>query len=580
MKKPFLTHSICVLGIATSGLLTACASLPNHSPVSNDNAQTALANAISKQMRHSFDFQSDIYLSNQIRENALANATEEQLNASEDKMSLCEDQHDKAFVALAKSQLKQGVTLDEIDTDKPEFMAIRDEYQDCVAKRDGDEKLALPDADEFLQGVADKSPNEQMDLLWQAYQDTLEQHESQIAENKAAYLADYDGNHTALDRKKAQLFKEYALKPSKLSISGNYRPLSGQVSLLPVFAYNRKNLELFLAQPVHIDVRQGVLYVWADALAAINSETIDKQLGDKWHQKWLAIPLNDGSLPQDFAQNLFKFIINAKKQSHASLPASAFAWVQADQVLGVPYLSQNLPQQALTKIQQSPKIIRSQPDLMAREYARYLFADSLYQDIVRAYPQFSQEFAMQNRQIVDGEYHIEVSTEQSTTEPQREAKLSSRMLIDVLLVSLQNISHSYQARISAGEISQPVDENFVPMTHFGMTNDRIGWVHQRHYLKKTKLQGGQLHTATNNQLMFVDSFTVIDNQSNQSVFKNLPTTAQMPNAQNSVNLLEYGNHLAKSVQAGENNYLKTLFTLIFGAEESDVIELDEPQANP
>lgn len=576
MNQPFVSKSICVLAAAMTALLSACSSLPKQNltagTTDNVSAQTALSTAISKQMRTSFDFRTDFYPSNAIREQALNAASDEQLSASDDRLSVCEDQHDKAYLNLAKQQLSQGKTPDQIDTAKPEFTAIYEAYQACVNQREGKVSLPLPDADEFLQNTADKQPTEQLDLLWQAYQQTLSEQEQQTSENQANYLADYDGDHTALDRKKAQLLQAYLLTPTKLSTTGNYRPLSGQISLLPVFEYDHKNLQLMLAQPLHLDVRQGVLYVWADALAAVNSETIDKQLGDQWYQKWLAIPLNDGSLPKGFADNLVKFIINAKKQSQASLPADAFAWVQAEQVLGVPYLTQNLPANAVNTIKQSNQIIQSRPNLSAREYARYLFADSLYQDIVRTYPELAREFAMQDRQIVDGDFHIAVETQgEQTTNP--ESKLSSRMLIDLLLVYLQNISHAYQAQVS--EMADKT-ENFEPMTHYGFSHNRLQWVHQRQYLRKTALTGGQLQTTaiSSQEPMFIDSFTIINNQSNQSVFANLPVSAQQPNAQNSVNLFEYGNDLAKRVQAGENNYLKTLFALIFGDDTQ--IESDLP----
>lgn len=268
------------------------------------DAKSALSQAIQSQLRSSFDYQTTVYASNHIRRDALANATPEQLSAADDMMRVCENEHEEAYVALLKSE-----PSDDLDDQK---QAIKERYLSCVSDQYGVDAYESFDFEEFYQQSKDLTPEEMRTVLTTAISAHAESQKLKLQEVNSA---EHDGNHTALDVKKAKLLNEYLIKPTKATMVGRYQPLSGIMTALPSVEYHSKNLNMAMNQPVYVDLKAGIIYLWADNFALANSNLADKNLGDKWHNKWLAIPLNDGSLPEGFAKEFIRAYLNAKKRA-------------------------------------------------------------------------------------------------------------------------------------------------------------------------------------------------------------------------------------------------------------------------
>lgn len=175
----------------------------------------------------------------------------------------CIATHDERYVALAKSAKKDGL--------------------DLSADRYLDDKESLKQA--FLACMNDDA------------------HDWRASDGKTKDTAVYTAQ------------KRYLTDPVSLTITGNYRPLLGQVSALPRAEYRLGAVEMMVNQPVMVDWQAGRVYVWADNVALANATWLDKELGDKWHNKWLMLDLNDGSLPKDFVKEFAKGYF-AMRQRH------------------------------------------------------------------------------------------------------------------------------------------------------------------------------------------------------------------------------------------------------------------------
>ena len=583
------THIRPLVFAIFAAAITGCASIAplDTAPV---DAKQALSDAMHAQLRQSFGYHTQIHVSNAIREEALAQANEEQKSASSDIMTACEDEHDAAYVALTKKLMaEQGVVADAIEkTD--EFDTLKQTYQSCVNERTkAIEGAQSFDADAFFERTQDMTVDAQFDLLYEELQAHENQADAVRAASIAAYQAAHDGQHTALDAKKADLLSAYLISPTRLTITGNYQPLAGKISVLPAVHYQAKNLNFYVNQPLYIDLQQGIIYLWADNFAMVNSETIDKSLGDKWRNKWLAFHLNDGSLPKSFTRDLIAFIMDAKKQSFDSLNVSAFDLINSDQMLATPHLMTNLSEQAITTIKGTGSIIRVQPQAADRAYARYLFADTLYHSIVGRYSEFAEpSFGNIERSIIEGESVIEVvnakDTDASFEAVAEEVKIDSKLFVRMLLNALNQVSQSYQADVQmGGVVPQDGQQGF---WHYGLKSGGISWIHQRQYLANPTLPK-EHQKLRHEQPMIIDTFTTIT-RVHPEPFARLPAAHRTPNADNSINISDYGQDLVKRIQSGDDKYSKILLALFSGEgsalDVGDEFELptlpDEPEQQP
>lgn len=545
--------------MATLALLSACATTtsttaPQSTPVTNMPAKDALASAVKSQLYHSFGYHTSVYVSNE----AHRQATDTQ---EEPSIKGCEDTHDDAYVALLKkAHQEKGKTAD-VTKDYPnESKAIKSAYQACMSQIEAEQGAYQTfDFDEFYQATHQMSDEERASRF-------LTDGTAHVVLQSVGEQDAKNDKDPALELKKAKLLDAYLLKPSHISISGRYHPLKGQFTALPSIQYDAKNLYLSVNQPMLVDIKAGGIYLWADNFALANSQFLDKQLGDKWHNKWLFLPFNDGSLPEDFAKDFAKAYLNAKKESFLVLPNDSFVWAKADELASVPYLSNNLPSTTLSLMTNTPRIIKSEISAKDKTYQDYVFYDELYNTITKKYPDLAIEQTFGNpntieREIVDGESVITVRNAQNKSEePPVEFKMNAKMLMTIWLSGINLKSQTYYGNTVDAETK---DDQKTPMvTYYGLQDNKLAWLSQRYHLDK-QLKGGQF-TKLGSEPMVVDVFTQIHQDPNKvKSFDSLPA----PTEQNSINLLTYKDEFLKNLKDSDDQYLQTILGLFLGHEE-------------
>ncbi|WP_066800405.1 hypothetical protein [Moraxella oblonga] len=543
-------------------ILTACATTKSsdiapvmstqiqHSP--HGQPKEILQEALKSQLRSSFDYRTEVYVSNQIRREVLANATPEQLSAYDDMSEKCNITHDEAYVALLKTVKADDGDIDD-DKYSKQKKQIKKEFLACqnslIAE---DDIFALgKDHDAWVSGKT-------LEKVMQAVHD--------MKNNTKAH----DIHHTALDAKKATLVHEYLIKPTAISMVGSYEPLKGVITALPSANYHAKNIKLHINQPVYVDLNAGGVYFWADNFALANSQALDKTLGDKWKDKWLFLPINDGSLPENFTKDFIMAIKEAQKERFMVLPAQNFG----QGMTALPFFD-NLPTDKQTLIKNTPHIIAITSNPKDKAYADYVFKDNLYHTIVAKYPMLApQDINHEEREIVDGESVIHVKNTETTLED-KEVKptFNSRFFMTMLMSSLQNQALAYQDELASQEDKDEKVSQYTPVTHYGLNGTKIAWLHQRYYPSSPKV--------AYDEPVLVDVFTQILPNHSMS-FERLPTHLQRPTADNTVNLFDYQDKLQKALENSDDKYLGILSNLLFGqgeasAESLEGIELgDEP----
>lgn len=544
MKKPLTRH---VLGLTVAScLLSACATTSSigHN-ANNQAAKDVLEQATKSQLRSSFSYETTAYVSNDIRRQALADISGQEMSAN----ATCEDVHDEAYVNLLKTAQAEGLSVrdEKYQTERDQ---LKTDFLTCREDRDKALSYQPFDFEAFYERSQGLSPEEQE----VAFVRDMEAHfESQS--NKPPLV-----NITPLDVKKEQLIHEYLIRPSNVSVIGSYSALQGKLTALPSFDYTAKNLKLAINQPIYIDLKAGGIYLWADNFALLNSELLDVRLGDSWQGKWLYIPINDGSLPRDFTKDLIQSYLKAKKESFMALPEDGFAMVGAESVMTLPFIGQNLPSDKLTLIQNTPTIIKNNSDKKSQEYSRYVFADTLYQEMTSKYPTLTLQMPdFFEREIVDGESVIHVVNADSETgmpdeldkTQNSEIKMNSELLMRGLFLYLQRYIGNYYGELSTDgqqENKQSTSNEttkYTPITHYGIQQGKIAWVHHRYYPGGDEVTGKGVAYMdkvgiTGHEPTLVDVFTqIFQNAKHMGEFNRLPSAEQTPNAQNSINLFAY-----------------------------------------
>lgn len=574
-----------------ASFLTACATT---SPITHDNptpsamsAKDSLASAVKSQLYHSFGYQTDVYVSNHAHRDELANTPQDDGVPTEND---CNKTHDDAYVALLKKAHDEqgGKKLDEYlkKNYSQEQQAIKSAYQTCMTAVIGDKDGYEPfDFDAFYQQYHALNADEKA----QAF---LVDTATHVVAQMAIDEVENDENSTdhALNAKKAELLNAYLLQSGRVSVMGSYHPLKGYMTALPSVQYNAKNLHFSVNQPIHIDIKAGGIYLWADNFALANSQFLDKNLGDKWQNKWLFLPLNDGSLPDDFIKDLTQAYLTAKKESFLVTPNESFDWVSADSLKGVPFLADNLPQATFATMTATPRIIKNELSAKDKAYRDYVFAEVLYNTIIKKYPDLALEQLLgydlqtMERDIVDGE---SVVTVRNADKPQndesatpQEPKINARFFAVMFLSNLNQQVQSYYHSLDEQNATQDDVDNDAgtpSLVYYGIDGGRVSWVSQRYYLKNQ----GRLTKKLSDVPMMVDVFTKIHQDASQTkAFARLPSHLQTPNASNSINLLDYKDEFLKNIQSGNDKYLQTLMGLVFGTDvlDGDVeeMEFDEP----
>lgn len=550
------------LSLAMTLLMTACASLspsPNTNATnltkSDSNAKAELERAIKAQLRSSFSYQTHVYASNQLHQNALAKSVAPAKN--------CADKHDDAYVALVKTAKQNGKTIDD-DSYNAERAQIRDDYLACKSQEPPLYSYEPFDLVEFYQQNQQLGEDEQA----QAFIASSSAHmASQISINDIGDIEDGDKD-PILSAKKAKLLEAYLLKPTQLSLSGSYRPLAGVITALPMLGYQSKNLTATLAQPIYLDLKAQGIYLWADNFAFANSQFLDKKLGDKWHNKWLFIPINDGSLPKDFAKDLFDALISAQKERFATFKADDFQIITPAQ-FDVPFIQSNLPTQAIKDVMSTTHIIKKQSQPKDRAYGNYVFYDTLYNTITAKYPSLARSEPAFDRTISEGQSLIEIASIDDTTRTDQKPTINSELLMKAFFAYLKGKIDNY----TTSDLQYEPDASYTPITHYGIEHGKLSWLHHRYYLNDF---GTAFHqTLTSDEPIFIDSFTYIHQNSHQvGEFNRLPSTARTPTSQNSIHLFDYKNDLLERLKNSDEHYIKMLVELLLGADEPSESDIE------
>lgn len=437
-------------GVMAGGFLalSACQSLPSASTPKDGTptlmtaqvpADTALTQAVKSALRSSFSYHSQISYSNALRERALANASTEQLAQSDDITTDCEHRHDTRYVALAKQAMADGVDISS------------DRYVDDRKKLQAD-FLACKSA---LDENADETDKP----------------------------SDF-GKYTALDVKKSQLLSDYVLSATTAQITGNYQPLKGVVTALPSAQYQSRNALILANQPTVLDFRAGKLYLWADNLALANATWLDKNLGLAWQDKWLAINLKDGSLPDEFLGDLAK--------QYATISATHNA-------KQVSYLSQERFEQLLqTAKDNEQSILKTANQIIVENHTGAGKLGAFYQAMIDKYPVLLEKPSEPENVVLD-------------------SKLIMQRTFAILKKRLDK---------------QANDKQFAPISYYGLNNGKLVW----HYHKS------HLDNKNANEPMEISFLTHFDGKLNNP-FVRLSAPHQMPTNNNQVDFLAYGNQL-------------------------------------
>lgn len=545
-------------------LMTACATTNSLSPdttTDTTNSKNTLSKAFKSQLYSSFSYQTHAYVSNHIRRDAT-----QKIELDIDDAN-CDEAHDIAYIALLKNAKKDGLSIDN-EQYSVQRDAIKDTYLTCLSIQQSQTNYKPFDFDDFYEQSKGLDEDSQAKLFIQHTNTHINEQALQVDSPSIDKTS-----HTKLDAKKAKLIDEYLLKPTTISIMGRYEPLKGHITALPMISYHAKNLSASINQPLYIDLKAGGIYLWADNLALANSQAIDKQLGDKWYNKWLFIPLNDGSLPADFSKDFIKAYFEAKKESFGALPDGDFDRVSYAEFNKLPFVSQNLPPDTLALIGNTPHIIQHQTTNKDKAYSNYVFASTLYHLMTEKYPELSQQVNFYERDIVEGESVIaitDVTNDSKSKSNDQPLVINSKFLMNMLFDYLKNTADDYATN------TQLKSSQYTPITHYGINNGKISWLHYRHYLTYDPLNKFDQMSLSADEPLFIDVFTQI-HQNSKAVneFGRLPITVQAPNANNSVNLFDYQQDLVKRLKDGDDKYLQMMMGLLLGSQQDDILQPDK-----
>lgn len=503
--------SACTLMV----LMSACQTTQSIAPTSQapfvskheQSAKHALKTAITKTTKTSFSYHSTIILDNELRWSALRQATPEQLANADSEILRCDEEHDNRYVALGKKALAQGLDISS-DSFVQERQALKEQFLACQ------ETYGHDDSWEF--GLDESNAAELSGDVLET-QDGL----------KNEVVSTYDTAHTAKDVKKTQLLQAYLLEPMQLSVVGNYRPLVGTFSALPMMDYQFYNAKVMINQPIYVDMNAGEIYLWADNFALANATYLDKKLGLDWQNKWLKLPINDGSLPPSFKEDFIKTYLDALKDSYENTDEKNISYEKPSAQL---LAKLNKKQQQL--VNQTAVIIAknsSNDDSQKQQVLRYF-----YDTMLNKYPVLSEK-------------------------PSNKTMDSLRFM--------QSLFAYLDKKANGTPIDLPADTQKNHAMFFGLNaKGEISWVLTSCFVK---------NFSPDSEPMTIHSFTVLDGKLIPE-FERLPQAAVKPSIKNSVELFAYTNQLKDSLVQSENLYIRLLVDSIFGGSEADEsLDIDE-----
>lgn len=452
LKLPFTIASVSTLAVALSACQTTSLSSKNLSGAQSNPelAKSALVEAIQNQRRRAYAYQSHVIISNQARQQALANASPQQLAMADDSSEHCEHVHDQGYIALMEQAEAEGKDVNASDYSarrqalKSAFLNCDSKYRQWEAQYNDDyESDAEYSSDEEADSIDEDSGNitssvgsdtlqgdtaQAASEVYKVFEENknvrgasssaastqtdasvdlaeakaeVADAEAEIAEANAKFadaaedeesyqefLPNYDGDHTKLDVKKAKLLEAYLLKPLKLSAQGIYQPRAGVYTLLPTMTYQTRNHITAINQPIYIDAKEGAIYFWAANFAYPLSERLDDRLGNQWDNKWLKLSLNDGSLPEGFGRDLIKAHFAALDSAYDSTSSSDYRFIDS---MALAQLTPALPASQLSVMRHANTIVGYQQGLETHDKFTQHYADVLYQQLTEKYPELLKD---------------------------------------------------------------------------------------------------------------------------------------------------------------------------------------------
>ena len=541
--------------VASMLLMTACQStnLSQSKGLSVYNtptaAKTALATALQQQRRQSFAYHTNIEIVNQQQ---FIDIDSTQLVVAEDVESYCDDTHDNAYSELlfkAEAENKDIAALDydvQRDALKQSYLVCADAYQAWRDTHDDSTAYSVDEAaEDIVDAIAAEAMMESVPVSDRDAASVANVSVNTVSPYYEKLFNEYDSKQTKLDVKKSQLLDAYLLQPLSMNAQGVYQPLAGKFTLLGSVQYSARNHHSSINQPIYVDFKTGSIYLWADNFALLTSKLADDKLGTKWQNKWLKIPLDDGTLPKGFGKTVIKSHIEAGDSVYAKAAVSQFDFIAPNMLTA---LSPKLPEQQLAPMLNSAQIIRRVRSNGEDEQAYKDYMSTFYQLITQQYPELITKTSS--------------DTPEDTTS--MDSKITSKWLVQQGLLKMKDFADDKMAKTqdsSLTELTSPVLNSRLPVQElYGFSKGgQLQWQHSRHYLPTKE---GTEATAKNS--LIVDALNqYMPVLTQDKAFPNLPSDSQVPNASNSVDLKEYSAELAEYYRQGNGTAIgKMLFNML------------------
>lgn len=533
LASSLLTACLLVTGCQTTSLSQANTSATSNSPA---DAKKIVVSALQQQRRQSFSYHTNLEISN---DKQFTNVDTKQLVASASVDSYCEETHDQGYAALLTQSEAQGKDISASDYQaqrnalKLSYLACAQAYEAWSANNYDSEATVMAVA----ANDNDESDSEVAGVIAQSLPAVRDKQASlkPVPPYYDKLFTEYDGKITKLDIKKAQLMDAYLLKPLSLNAQGVYQPLAGKFTMLTSAQYQARNNYTSINQPIYVDLKNGTIYLWADNFASMNSKVLDDKLGAKWHNKWLKIALDDGTLPKGFGSAVIKSHFAALDTLYEQAAVSQFDVIAPDTLST---LFPKLPQQQLAPMVQTPKIIRRVQDAASYKQSYKAYINTFYKRIGEQYPDL----------IVK-----KTSNEDDAPRPGAE-KFTSKILVQQVLIMMKSAIDS-DSKTSTLMPAEPVNTSAPIQELYGFDKrGQLQWQHTRSDLPTSKSR--QAQPSDNVTIDVLQQYLPLRTQ--DAAFPNLPSDRQVPNASNSIDLRDYSKELAAYYQAGHGTAMGKL----------------------
>ena len=544
-SAPYRVGAMLVAGsLVLTGCQTTTSMQPSQTMATPAQAKAQVNAALKAQYRKATAYHSNIELDNRGKFTNIDPKNVRQYSA----MNYCEDTHDAAYIKLLKQAEAAGLEIDDARYDD-QRTRLEQTYVACDKNfwawyENKNESYYS----EYYED--DEKPEKQ--VVTPYYQDLFDRYDEDNEDN--AELIGKD------ELNSAKLMNEHWYKPLSINVQGVYQPLAGKLTALPSAQYDTRNHHSSINQPFYMDAKSGNLYLWADNFAMLNSKLIDKKLGTQWQNKWLKLPLNDGSLPKGFGRTLIQSHLEVSEVVHASAAKDSF---RAVSTANLAKMTPKIPAHQLSTMMQSDHIIAQ--TLSVEDYRKegQMMSEALFQRLQTAYPELVAE-ALAADDAMDEDYseaeYDEADDDTATAEVVMAEDASEDYDYDYDDYDSYDDDYSdYEEQSFAQLVEEKLDSKYLAYALIRMIDDsRTADIETAPAsLKVQRLYGfdnqGKLIwtqvqmpvAAFTNQALderstmadILTTYSSIDRS--QKDFPNLPADVQTPNAQNSVDIKDY-----------------------------------------